>query len=258
MIIIESGTQAASNGRKLHETQAPRQRAFLVGAEAGRQWSDNFRSTAYFDGNATSVSVPVNDPVTRRDLVFRQSASDADNDTRVTTASLYAQDQLSLSRHVKLVAGARYERFALRYKDNRADAVRKRTDNMISPRAGVILKPADPVSIYGSYSVSFLPGSGDQFASLTEVTSALEPERFTNYEAGLKWDVLDRLALDRDHMAFAQAGQESAVDAQRFAGEIAEDLGAAKNLAACIWKHFAFLGSEDQRGALLGGNEIHL
>jgi GTPase len=33
VITIENGTQAAVAGRKLHDTQAPRQRAFLVGAE---------------------------------------------------------------------------------------------------------------------------------------------------------------------------------------------------------------------------------
>jgi catecholate siderophore receptor len=105
------------------------------------------------------------------------------------------QDQLTITPQVRILAGARLENFAIRFTDNRANAVRRRTDRMISPRAGVVVKPSELVSVYASYSLSFLPGSGDQFTSLTDVTAALRPERFTNYEAGIKWDALDRLAL---------------------------------------------------------------
>jgi catecholate siderophore receptor len=66
---------------------------------------------------------------------------------------------------------------------------------MFSPRIGVVVKPSPLASIYSSYSVSYLPSAGDQFSSLTDVTSALEPERFRNIEVGAKWDVADRLAL---------------------------------------------------------------
>ena len=31
----------------------------------------------------------------------------------------------------------------------------------------MIMKPVDNLSIYGAYSVSYLPASGDQFSSLT-------------------------------------------------------------------------------------------
>jgi catecholate siderophore receptor len=66
---------------------------------------------------------------------------------------------------------------------------------MVSPRFGVVLKPMQTLSLYASHSVSFLPSAGDQFASLTDVTKGLEPERFINDEVGAKWDVADRLAL---------------------------------------------------------------
>jgi len=57
----------------------------------------------------------------------------------------------------------------------------------------VVLKPRDNLSLYGSYSRSFLPQSGDQFSSLTNVTDGLKPERFDNYEVGAKWEILDGL-----------------------------------------------------------------
>ena len=46
-----------------------------------------------------------------------------------------------------------------------------------------------PLSLYGSYSVSYLPSSGDQFSSLTTITQQVKPEKFNNYEVGAKWDV---------------------------------------------------------------------
>jgi catecholate siderophore receptor len=66
---------------------------------------------------------------------------------------------------------------------------------MLSPRLGLIYKPLEPASLYGSLSVSYLPSSGDQFSSLTDVTRGLEPERFSNYELGAKWDLTPLLSV---------------------------------------------------------------
>jgi catecholate siderophore receptor len=51
------------------------------------------------------------------------------------------------------------------------------------------------VSLYASYSVSYLPSAGDQFSSLTASSRTLEPEEFENYEVGAKWDVTLGLSL---------------------------------------------------------------
>jgi catecholate siderophore receptor len=93
------------------------------------------------------------------------------------------------------VIGVRVERFALHFYNNRNGDVLERTDRLVSPRAGLVFKPAEAMSVYGSYSVSNLPSSGDQFSSLSATTQTLEPERFRNYELGLKWDVNPALAL---------------------------------------------------------------
>ena len=167
----------------------------LFGAELGRQRTESFRETGFFNSTATSVLVPVANPTTAAPVSFRQSASDADQGTVASTRSLYAQDQVSLSDRFRLIGGARYERFDVRYRDDRTPLRLRRTDGMFSPRAGVVAKPAELVSIYASYSLSFLPGSGDQFSSLNEITDALKPERFASYEAGVKWDAMDRVAL---------------------------------------------------------------
>lgn len=167
----------------------------LFGAEIGRQKTEGFRETGFFNTSQTSVMVPIANPVTAAPLAFRQSASDADQGTVASTRSVYVQDQLSLSDRVRLIGGARYERFDVRYRDHRSATRFRRVDGMVSPRLGIVVKPAELFSVYAIYSLSFLPGSGDQFASLTEVSNGLRPERFANYEAGAKWDVMDRLAL---------------------------------------------------------------
>ena len=73
------------------------------------------------------------------------------------------------------------------------------------------MKPTDNVSLYASYSTTYLPASGDQFGSVTTATQKLEPEKYENYEVGLKWDVTNSLAftaaayeVDRTNVRFAQ------------------------------------------------------
>jgi catecholate siderophore receptor len=102
---------------------------------------------------------------------------------------------MELSRHVQLVVGLRYDYFDLRFHNNRNGDDLRRIDNLVSPRVGLVVKPVDRLSLYGSYSVSHLPSSGDQFSSLTAVTQQVKPERFSNYEVGAKWDVRRYLSL---------------------------------------------------------------
>ena len=167
----------------------------LAGAEVGRQRSRNFRSTGYFDNTATSVLVPFANPVTDAPVTYRQSATDADNRVRTHLAALYVQDQAELSRFVQVIGGARFDRFDLQYHNNRNGDTLRRVDHLVSPRAGVVLKPVAAASIYGTYSLSSLPSSGDQFASLTAITQQMKPEQFTNYEVGAKWDATTDLSL---------------------------------------------------------------
>ena len=49
--------------------------------------------------------------------------------------------------------------------------------------------------MYVSYTVSYLPSSGDQFSALTTITEQVKPEKFDNYEVGLKWEPHPSLAL---------------------------------------------------------------
>ena len=167
----------------------------LAGAELGRQLTDNSRNTGFFNNTATSINAPYANPTISTPVIFRQSATDADNHLVTNIAAGYAQDQLDVSRYLQLVVGMRFDRFDLHYHNNRNVDNLQRVDNLVSPRVGVVIKPVTALSIYGNYSVSHLPSSGDQFSSLTTVTQQVKPEKFNNYEFGVKWDIRRSLAL---------------------------------------------------------------
>jgi catecholate siderophore receptor len=167
----------------------------LGGVALGRQITDNFRETGYFNDVATSVTAPVSDPTIAVPVSFRQSATDADNHSSATSVSFYGQSQIVLSSHWQAIVGARYERFDVDFYNLRNGEALTRQDNLISPRAALLYKPVDAVTLYSSYSVSALPSSGDQFSSLTVTTETLEPEKFTNYELGVKWDLFNRVSV---------------------------------------------------------------
>jgi len=167
----------------------------LGGLELGRQHTNNFRNTGYFDNTATSLLVPFDDPTTTGPVTFRQSATDADNRLHAILAEAYIQDQVQVTRYLQFVGGARFDYFDLNYHNNRDSSDLRRIDRLVSPRFGVVVKPVEQLSLYGSYSVSFLPSSGDQFSSLTTVTEQIKPEKFQNLEAGIKWDIRRNLSL---------------------------------------------------------------
>jgi catecholate siderophore receptor len=174
-------TYTLSTGRVRH--------SLLGGVEIGRQLTDNFRNTGFFNNTATSILAPLAAPTITTPVTFRQSATDANNHLKTMVAAMYVQDQIELSRSLQVVAGVRFDRFDLQYHNNRTGDDLRRTDHLVSPRLGVIYKPITRLSLYGNYSVSYLPSSGDQFSSLTTITQQVKPEKFNNYEFGMKWDI---------------------------------------------------------------------
>jgi catecholate siderophore receptor len=183
-------TFTAASGRVRH--------VMLAGAELGRQATDNFRNTGYFSAlgpAATSMRVDVASPMLSVPVAFRQSTTDADNHGIATVIAVYAQDQVQLSRTVQAVAGLRYDRFEVDFHNNRTGADLSTRDDLVSPRAGFIYSPAKDLSLYTSYSLTYVPRAGDQLSSLSLTNEALDPEKFTNYEAGIKWDARPDLSL---------------------------------------------------------------
>ncbi|MFL6746869.1 MAG: TonB-dependent receptor [Sphingomicrobium sp.] len=157
----------------------------LVGFEFGQEKSRNKRLTGRFVGQNF---VPLSEPTLNANVVFEPAASDADNRVHANVAAIYAQEQLRPANWIEIVLGIRYDSLKIDVDDLRATGGGQfgRTDHLWSPRVGLVFKPAENLSIYASYSRSYLPQSGDQFSSLTDITEGLKPERFDNYEFGAK------------------------------------------------------------------------
>ena len=201
-VSISAYNNATERRNLLNETEisyrlvtGPISQTLLGGVAVGRQITDNFRTTGYFNDTATSITAPVSAPTVAVPVSFRQSATDANNHSSATSVSLYGQSQIVFSNNWQAIVGARYERFDVDFYNLRTGEALSRKDDLVSPRAALLYKPAEAVTLYSSYSVSALPSSGDQFSSLTVTTETLEPEKFTNYELGVKWDILNRVSV---------------------------------------------------------------
>ena len=163
----------------------------LAGVDFGHQDTFSDRQQGFFDaaGTVQRIFVPVDEadelpPIFFRDSAVRRATA---ADTNATAWGVYVQDQAKIGDHVELIAGLRRDWFKLHYDDRLSSTELTRKDALWSPRLGVVLKPTETLSIYGSWSKSFLPQSGDQFSSLSASTASLKPEKFLNREIGLKW-----------------------------------------------------------------------
>lgn len=130
---------------------------------------------------------------------FTAGFTDLNDDTRVglDVFSLYIQDEIHVSEQLDIIIGARFDSFDIEVfnADPSALETRTRKDEQISPRGGIIYKPQENVSIYASYSESFLPRSGEQYANINGDNDQLDPNTFSNQEIGVKWDFAKGLSF---------------------------------------------------------------
>ena len=170
----------------------------LAGFELGYQEGRAFREDGFFANGGSTLAVNPLFPVTRGPVTFRNTTG-ANTRYNLGLAAVYAQDQIEIGPHLQLIGGLRYDHFDFQADNLNATGstpVRtNRIDDLLSPRAGIVLKPLENLAFYGSYSVSYLPSSGDQFGSLSPGLAISQPERFENAEVGVKYDVSPALQL---------------------------------------------------------------
>ena len=125
------------------------------------------------------------------------SALNDDTHVDLDVYSFYVQDEIALSDNFDVVIGARFDSFDIEVFDARPAVLetRNRKDEEVSPRAGLVYKPQENISIYASYSESFLPRSGEQYANINGDANQLDPDTFTNQEIGVKWDFAQGLSF---------------------------------------------------------------
>jgi len=187
---------------------------FLAGTEFTFQDTDVQRFNARFltpDG-AASITVPFANPTLFSPVFYNNP--NRDRHTDLSAQSAYVQDQLEIGRYIELIGGLRFDRFDLDFLNGLNGDRFARVDNVWSPRAGMVFKPSDAISLYVSHSRSFLPSAGDQFNVLDVTTSTLEPEEFENREIGFKVDLAPRLLFTGALFQLDRSKQPVVVNAQ--------------------------------------------
>jgi catecholate siderophore receptor len=139
---------------------------------------------------------------------FGYSALNDNTEAELTVFSAFIQDEIWLAEWLRVVLGARFDSFEITVLDNRNGALRTRQDEEVTPRLGLIVKPKENLSIYSSYSETFLPRSGDQFADINPPADALDPDTFSNLELGVKWDIRPGLSLTGAIFEIAQSSPQ--------------------------------------------------
>ena len=160
----------------------------LMGLEIGLQENENFRILA-----TPITGVNASNPFAL--LTFNSSRS-RNTSTDISNQAIYLQDQIYLSKQFQIIAGLRYDKFKTKFNDSVTTSNSANVnDQFISPRVGLVYKPIEPVSLYTNYSLSYLPRTGEQLTSLTSSIKTFDPEKFTNIEAGIKYDLLQSFSI---------------------------------------------------------------
>ncbi|MBF2003217.1 MAG: TonB-dependent siderophore receptor [Synechococcales cyanobacterium M58_A2018_015] len=122
-----------------------------------------------------------------------------EQNNQTTSVGFYLQDLIYLSDQLILLLGGRFD---IARQDNE-DLLEprlsfSREDQAFSPRVGLVYRPVEPISLYASYTESFLPINGREVSVDDEgfavFGAPFEPERGRQYEVGVKADISDTLS----------------------------------------------------------------
>jgi iron complex outermembrane receptor protein len=157
----------------------------LLGFELNRSIS------GYTFKRANFPSLDILNPVYGLPLPTRLTEGFA-NEQVNDSVGIYFQNQVALLPNLKLLAGGRFD-FVNYDSEDIADIFAEnevvkasRSYEAFSPRVGIVYQPIEPISLYASYSRSFKPN----FTALTSNRQPLDPERGTQYEVGMKAELL--------------------------------------------------------------------
>ena len=131
---------------------------------------------------------PVYGTVPRPERATATTAFDSEN--KVNAFGVYIQDQVNLADNLILLAGIRYETVRLELVNNPTLFVPSSTQTLdedaFSPRLGLVYQPTEELSLYGSFSRSFVPNTAQ-----TAIGDVVPPERGEQFEIGVRADLLD-------------------------------------------------------------------
>ena len=175
----------------------------LVGAEIIDTENENYRYNTFFittedDNEVFNITRPINFGVNAAGVrTYNDFTADLKSKTEsdIQVTSIYVQDQIDVTDNFKVLLGGRFDNFDITVRDVKKGTSETREDEEFSPRAGLIFKPQENVSLYVSYAESFLPRSGEQFKKLDANAARLDPDVYESTEIGVKWDIRPGLSF---------------------------------------------------------------
>lgn len=113
-------------------------------------------------------------------------------ESHLDTIAVYLFDTINITRFVELNGGLRFDHIEADVRGVGANRDQSRRDDMLSWKAGIVVKPVEYGSIYFGYGTSFNPSIDTNTGlGLSAAQVSLEPEENRNMELGTKWDFLD-------------------------------------------------------------------
>ncbi|AOK31773.1 MULTISPECIES: TonB-dependent siderophore receptor [Burkholderia] len=220
---------------------------------------------------------PIQTPFNYRDPVYGRispssqvSASDSDQTDTLHDQSLFFQDSVHLTDKWIVVGGARF----LRYNQvaGRGRPFNANTDisgTKWLPRAGVVYKWSDALSLYGSYTQSLKPTSKiAPMAGGYVIGASTPPEQGTSWELGAKLDMKNGMAgtlalfdIDKKNVLVSQFNDATGQTDWRASGrarsrgvelDVSGQLGARWNVMAS----YAYLDAKTTEDPLYAGNRL--
>ena len=175
----------------------------LVGAEIIDTENENYRYNTSFittedDNEVFNITRPINFGVNAAGVrTYNDFTADLKSSTQsdIEVTSIYIQDQIDVTDNFKVLLGGRLDNFDITVRDIKNGTSESREDEEFSPRAGLIYKPQENISLYVSYAESFLPRSGEQFKKLDANAARLDPDVYESTEVGVKWDIRPGLSF---------------------------------------------------------------
>ena len=175
----------------------------LVGAEIIDTENENYRYNTFFittedDNEVFNITRPINFGVNAAGVrTYNDFTADLKSSTQsdIEVTSIYIQDQIDVTDNFKVLLGGRLDNFDITVRDIKKGTSESREDEEFSPRAGLIYKPQENISLYVSYAESFLPRSGEQFKKLDANAARLDPDVYESTEVGVKWDISPGLSF---------------------------------------------------------------
>ncbi len=109
-----------------------------------------------------------------------------DQRTQQDRLGIYLQDQVKLLDNLIVLAGIRYDTVKQTLTSNLSESRETQYNDAFTPRVGIVYQPIEAISIYGSYSRSFVPNTVS-----TAEGNLLDPEQGEGFEVGVKAQLME-------------------------------------------------------------------